>query len=79
MTEFNEADLYAALTAIANRTVTQCKERINPSGLYRALYDQRYITGVASESLNFLTIDGASLTLLGRRCLESFPASSRVQ
>ena len=79
MTDFNETNMHAALTPIANGTMTQCKERINPSGLYRALYDHRYITGAASESLNFLTIDDVSLTLLGYTFLDSFTAACRVQ
>ncbi|WP_194289160.1 hypothetical protein [Pseudomonas helleri] len=79
MTDFNETDVHAALTAIANGTLTQCKERLNPSGLYRALHENRFIKGTISESLNFLSIDDVSLNLLGRRCLETFNAVNRVQ
>ncbi|MBF8731949.1 hypothetical protein IRZ59_16045 [Pseudomonas guariconensis] len=73
MTNFNEDDLKAALTAIANGTVTQCKEKLaNSSGLYQSLFNSRFITGIPAPTLNTFVLDDPRLTQLGRQCLESF-------
>jgi hypothetical protein len=73
MTKFNEDDMKTSLTAIANGTLTQCKEKFSTSnGLYQALYKERFITGANWSNMDSFVLDGVSLTQRGRLCLESF-------
>ncbi|WP_415769228.1 hypothetical protein [Pseudomonas sp. LB3P38] len=73
MTNYNEDDLKTALTAIANGTLTQCKEKFSTSnGLYQDLYKERFITGANCSTMDSFVLDGVSLTRKGQLCLESF-------
>ena len=73
MTELTQDDLKAAITAIANGTLTQCKEKFSTSnGLYQALHKERFITGANWSTNDMFVLDGVSLTRKGQLCLESF-------
>ncbi|MNJ21175.1 hypothetical protein D3C77_155210 [compost metagenome] len=76
MTNYNEDDLITALTAIANGTLTKCKERDSGgTRLFRTLFKEGFITGSEQPHLNGFVLVDMALTPLGRRRLQSITTS----
>jgi hypothetical protein len=71
MTEFSPNEVRAALTAIADGTVSQCREN-DDQGIFRFLYGHGYIDGVR-VGLNRFQLDDIVLTDVGHQYLASLP------
>lgn len=70
MTEFSPHEVRAAITAIADGTVSQCQE--NEEGIFHFLYGRGYIDGVR-VGLNRFQLDDIVLTDVGHQYLASLP------
>lgn len=71
MTDYTPHDIRAALTAIADGTVSDCREN-DDQGIFHYLYGHGYIDGVR-VGLNRFQLDDIVLTDVGHHYLASLP------
>ena len=71
MTEFTPHEIRAALTAIADGTISHCRE-LDEQGIFHFLYGRGYIDGVR-VGLNRFQLDDIVLTDVGHQYLASLP------
>jgi len=71
MTEFTPNETRAALTAIADGSVSQSRE-LDEQGIFHFLYGRGYIDGVR-VGLNRFQLDDIVLTDVGHQYLASLP------